>query len=89
MLFEKVFRNGIIEATVFDYFSYNMGKMIPGQWVERALKDAAIEIFNDDLILPAVLIEDKTQIQKKLTCSFDIFWNAGGYIQSPSREESR
>jgi hypothetical protein len=48
----------------------------------------ANEIFNDDLILPTVFIEDKTQIHEKLTSSFDIFWNAGGYIQSPSREET-
>jgi hypothetical protein len=40
-------------------------------------------IYDDDLILPSVYVENKDELSEKLRCCFDIFWNADGYDRSP------
>ena len=41
------------------------------------------EIFEEDLLLPTVFIENKNDLVKKLILCFEIFWNSNGYSQSP------
>jgi hypothetical protein len=40
-------------------------------------------IYENDLILPTVYIENKDELPEKLRYCFDIFWNADGYDMSP------
>jgi hypothetical protein len=40
-------------------------------------------IYDDDLILPSVYIENKNELSEKLRYCFDVFWNADGYDMSP------
>jgi len=41
------------------------------------------EIFEEDLLLPTIFIEDNNDLVMKLKLCFEVFWNSNGYNQSP------
>ena len=40
-------------------------------------------IYEDDLLLPTIFIENEYDINDKLKYCFDVFWNANGYKENP------
>jgi hypothetical protein len=56
--------------------------MITVQMIRDAWGDFGA-IYDDDLILPTIYIENKDELSEKLRYCFDIFWNADGYDMSP------
>jgi hypothetical protein len=41
------------------------------------------EIFENDLLLPTVYVENSGKLSEKLGAPFDALWNSGGYPGSP------
>jgi hypothetical protein len=41
------------------------------------------EIFENDLLLPTVYVENNDELSEKLGVAFDALWNSGGYPGSP------
>ena len=41
------------------------------------------KIYEDDLLLPSIFIENENELDSKLKSCFDILWNANGFLKSP------
>jgi hypothetical protein len=41
------------------------------------------EIFEEDLLLPTIFVEDENDLVNKFKSCFEVFWNSNGYSESP------
>jgi hypothetical protein len=41
------------------------------------------EIFEEDLLLPTIFVENENDLVNKLKSCFEVFWNSNGYSKSP------
>jgi hypothetical protein len=124
----QIFRNGIIEASLFDFYGYTNEKIMYGIQTEQEIKKTMIEyinaletinikypmfislsflntkdfqilithnniryihddfytVYEDDLLLPTMFIENKDDLDEKFKSCFDIFWNSNGYAEHPN-----
>jgi hypothetical protein len=46
------------------------------------------EIFENDLLLPTVYVENNDELSEKLGVDFDALWNSGGYPGSPMKRSN-
>ena len=124
----QIFRSGIIEATQFNFFSFENENKIFGKFVEEEINKAIrtyidglesisinfpfflsvsllntkgnmivinnsnyrnvhtdfYEIFDEDLLLPTIYVENKSDLDEKIITCFDVLWNSNGYSGSPN-----
>jgi hypothetical protein len=125
----QIFRNGIIESTIFDFFNSGNKNFINGTQVEMSVKNAitnyiielkklnidfpffvslsllntkgciialsemyyksfynsSTPIYEEDLLLPTIYIDNENELEKKVWDCFDVFWNTSGRAGSPNR----
>ena len=43
-----------------------------------------LEIFDEDLLLPTIFVENINELEEKMKFCFDVFWNSNGYTGSPN-----
>jgi hypothetical protein len=59
-------------------------KIVTSKNNSRIIHSDFSQIFDEDLLLPTIFLENKEELNEKLKICFDVFWNSNGYVGSPN-----